>query len=235
MAKTYRKRTYKRRNYSKKKVVKRRTEPIYRIPYPKSRAVMFKYSYFNNISVTTDSVGTQKFRANSLFDPDFTGIGQQPRYYDQLCTENLYTLYRVDSIGYNVKYINKSTSSDALVGVSFRNQASSVPADATALWHEKELAYTTVKTLLPLGQSGSRTTIKGKLQMSSILASSKLSYKTDRSSYESLFSSNPAAVCFMMVMVSDDPNNNAGTDIDIYVTIYFKCIVSELTHTIPIS
>jgi len=35
------------------------------------------------------------FRGNSIFDPDYTGVGIQPYMFDELCFANGYTNYRV--------------------------------------------------------------------------------------------------------------------------------------------
>jgi hypothetical protein len=54
--------------------------------------------YADTVLLTSTSGGTAfyQFRANSCFDPDLTGTGHQPRYYDQLCTSvGPYQTYRV--------------------------------------------------------------------------------------------------------------------------------------------
>lgn len=47
-------------------------------------------------STTTTSMGYYQFRANSLFDPDYTGTGHQPMGFDNLAA--LYSDYRVNAV-----------------------------------------------------------------------------------------------------------------------------------------
>lgn len=41
------------------------------------------YAYFGNFAITSGITSTAVIRLNSLFDPDQTGVGHQPRGYDQ--------------------------------------------------------------------------------------------------------------------------------------------------------
>lgn len=217
---------------NKKRKKRRKSGPIFRLPYPKKRFVMFKFADHFNLNPGTTTYEGVQFQANSIFDPAGTSGVAQPRYFDQLVVSNLYTLYQVHSIGYRVEFINKSTTSDALVSVLFRKDATSLPAGNSAHWEDKELQYSYVKTLLPLGQSNSRCVIKGRMDCAKILATSKFSYLSDRSSYQALFNANPAAIMFMNVGASDDPNGSAGADVDVYVTLYMNAELSELAHTV---
>lgn len=58
------------------------------------------------ITVTAGAVTDQNFRANSLFDPDRTGTGHQPRGFDQLSA--IYNRYRVDSLKWEVRFTASS-------------------------------------------------------------------------------------------------------------------------------
>jgi hypothetical protein len=48
---------------------------------------------YTQLLASTAATGRQEFSMNSLFDPDFTGTGAQPAYFDQLSL--LYNRYRV--------------------------------------------------------------------------------------------------------------------------------------------
>jgi len=61
--------------------------------FPDSLVVRLKYNEVYTLTSTAGSIAKQVFRANSLFDPDFTNVGHQPMYYDQLSA--LYANYTV--------------------------------------------------------------------------------------------------------------------------------------------
>jgi len=217
----------------KKAVVKKkkRFTPVYRQPFPNKRHVTFKFCDHFNLSPATTAVASQSFHANSLFDPSGGAGSDSPRYFDQICAADLYTLYSVDEVGYRVEFVSKSASTDAICSVAFRDN-NTVPADNSAHWEYKEHKNTFVTTLLPLGQSQARQVIKGRIKPWQILGTSKWSYLTDRSSYEAEYNANPAAILYMNICASDDPNGAAGANVDVYVTLYMKATVSELSRTI---
>lgn len=48
------------------------------------------------LTSTTGSLASQQWIVNSLYDPDYTGVGHQPRFFDQLCASaGPYQKYRV--------------------------------------------------------------------------------------------------------------------------------------------
>lgn len=63
-------------------------------PFPdRMRCVLTYSSSYISVIANSAAAGRQQFSMNSLFDPDFTGTGGQPEFYDQLST--LYNRYRV--------------------------------------------------------------------------------------------------------------------------------------------
>jgi hypothetical protein len=64
-------------------------------PFPPSEIKTL--SYTEHVAMPTGAAWSdQTFAINSCFDPNYTGVGHQPRFYDQLCTAGgPYTNYRV--------------------------------------------------------------------------------------------------------------------------------------------
>jgi len=63
-------------------------------PFPdRMRCVLTYSSSYISVIANSAAAGRQQFSMNSLFDPDFTGTGGQPEFFDQLST--LYNRYRV--------------------------------------------------------------------------------------------------------------------------------------------
>lgn len=68
--------------------------------FPKS--IITKIRYCEDLSLATSSTPSyNNFRANGLFDPDQTGIGHQPLYFDNYAA--IYTRYRV--LGSRIKVV----------------------------------------------------------------------------------------------------------------------------------
>lgn len=64
-----------------------------------------KLNYVDNLNLTDNVPRLQyTFRGNSLFDPDYTGTGHQPMYFDQYAA--IYNVYRVTGCSITVDCIN---------------------------------------------------------------------------------------------------------------------------------
>lgn len=69
---------------------------------------------YNSIYISSNATAavvsaTQTFRLNSLFDPDYTAVGHQPMYYDQLAP-GLYQNYRVLWCDVKMEFTNTTTA-----------------------------------------------------------------------------------------------------------------------------
>lgn len=76
--------------------------------FPDRIETRLRYDQVGNMTSTVGSIGKQVFRMNSLFDPDFTGAGHQPLYYDQLSA--IYNQYAVIKSHITVTFTCKETA-----------------------------------------------------------------------------------------------------------------------------
>lgn len=93
-------------------------------PLPTIYKANFMYS--ENISVNPAAGVTpalQVMRTHSLFDPNLTGTGHQPRGYDEMMT--LYAHYTVVGVKCSVTFVNQSngTGQNALCGITLARSA----------------------------------------------------------------------------------------------------------------
>lgn len=75
--------------------------------FPKKLRVRLKYGEnFTYASLLAGTTAYNTFRANSIFDPDQTNVGHQPRYHDQLAA--LYGYYYVEKCTIKATFHNAS-------------------------------------------------------------------------------------------------------------------------------
>lgn len=81
----------------KKKIRRKLVVPTRRfgnpVGFPLKFAIVHRYAQTQTINCTSGVQGGQFYSCNSLYDPDVTGTGHQPMYFDQMCT--LYDHYCV--------------------------------------------------------------------------------------------------------------------------------------------
>ncbi len=63
---------------------KRRTVTAYLDPFPMRLKAKLKYAGICTFNAAAGAVASYSFAANGMYDPDITGTGHQPMYYDQL-------------------------------------------------------------------------------------------------------------------------------------------------------
>lgn len=81
---------------------------------PKVRRARLRYSDTVSITSSAGGLGFYKFRANSVFDPDFDSTGHQPMGFDQWA--QLYNHYIVVGAKITIKSLAGTLSSAAAIG-----------------------------------------------------------------------------------------------------------------------
>lgn len=72
---------------------------------------IFRYSTQLGIASSAGAAGQYQWRLNSLYDPFYTAVGNQPRYYDTLCTSSgPYSKYRVNRAQMRATFYNTNSS-----------------------------------------------------------------------------------------------------------------------------
>ena len=121
----YTKRTYKR------KARKTRSTPRYRnlkAVVPDKHVVKLRYVQQFDLDASSLINNSRVFRANSIFDPDFTGVGHQPLGHDQWAV--FYDHYNVVGSKITAKFISTSAASNigaSVVGILLRDSSTLVP------------------------------------------------------------------------------------------------------------
>jgi len=87
--------------------------------FPDRLVVKLRYDDIKQLTMTSGALGLLQFNMNSIFDPDITGTGHQPKGLDQYF--GLYDKAVVTSAKIVVKCVTITTTSAGLFGISLRN------------------------------------------------------------------------------------------------------------------
>lgn len=183
------------------------TKPI---GFPDSYSTVLRYA--DTIVINPGAtIGQYTFRGNSLFDPDYTGTGHQPMYFDQLAA--IYGKYRVYSCTFHVSVATAATVAAQVVIIP----NSDVLAFATpyaALEHPRA-------SVLPIvGVSGIQTQSRSyKMTTRQILGLTNTQMQD--ADYSALVSANPVQIWYFILHASEPGGGNVHTVNT--VTLDFEC------------
>lgn len=94
-----RKKSFKKRSVTARRKASKRVTRIERPiavlgrGFPKKMLITHKYTQTNVLSNTAGAINYQTFSANGMYDPDYSGVGHQPLYFDEM--SNVYNHYCV--------------------------------------------------------------------------------------------------------------------------------------------
>lgn len=207
----------------------RRRLPLYRNlrlrkgPFPKTMTTTMRYC--SQISINPGLAGVpgyHYFRANSIFDPDFTGVGHQPLGHDVF--EGIYHHYAVKRCTLTAKYLTTAaseTEANMVCGVRIDKDTTTSPAGSglnlieqdncawAVIGPESGKALTVSKTFDSVSFLGLQNA-----QLGSSLVGADFGANPGESAYFQVF-------CFPLRPTSD------GATSDILVTMTYTVILSS--------
>lgn len=142
----YRKRkTYKKRKMvPKPKVTVNRTLAVLGKGFPKKMMMTHKYTENATMVSTTGSLASFIFSCNGLYDPNITGTGHQPHYFDQMTA--LYNHYTVIGSRIKAKFILPNSTAVPLSTTVYIGDDTTVPYNFVIQAAENSLAKHCVAT-----------------------------------------------------------------------------------------
>lgn len=192
----YRKKPYKKRRRRGTQRSIMRQLSFTKSPLPKVFTTKLRYSASTSLNPqTAHLLGTHVYSCNGIYDPDITGIGHQPRGFDQLMP--LFDHYRVIGSKIMVRFFPTDTTHGVVAGVAIRDSTTT----DNILYDYAEQG--TVKTL---GLGTNDTTVK---TIHLGVAPHKwlgLSYKDNE--LKGAVSSNPSEGCYFHLFAGS-PNSTA--------------------------
>jgi len=144
-----------------------------------------KLNYFSqDIGATSTTTPTLRvFKANGLFDPDYTGTGHQPRGFDQMAS--LYNNYKVSAVKVVVTAQCSSQTQYGYVGLGFNNHNI---ATVGSLEEMKEAVKWTTKNL----DHENKVYIKRYMKCAAIEGITDIMYRSNQDIYAAGVGANPS-------------------------------------------
>lgn len=207
----FRKHTKKNKNNRKYNKGQREFVNVVPVPIGVPDKLRTNLRYCDVISLT-GTTAQYTYRANSLFDPDFTTTGHQPLYYDQQIAS--YEKYRVYAVRIILHVVNASQSTPAECVMI---PASQIPT-ITSISLAKEMPRAVASGILPAFQS-LPVRMTQRMSTKTVLGlSARQIYDQD---YGAIFSANPIELWYYSIYGWTATSGALNLQID--VKIEFDC------------
>lgn len=178
-----------------------------------------RLTYHDQIPLTFSSTGYDyhEYRMNSLFDPDKTLTGHQPRYFDQYA--QLYRGYRVHAVKATVIAYTKESSKEAFfVGMMPLAHTSGVPTTYNSICERG--VYRSEVVLSNENPVSRRLTMWFKPHLAEGIT--KREYNVDQE-YEAGIGANPAKAPIILLYGRTMDNSTASFGLDVHIDLTFYC------------
>lgn len=185
---------------------------------PLSQRLRTTLCYVEKIVLSGLSSFDYQFRLNSLFDPNLTGTGHQPKGFDQLAA--LYNRYRVYRAKYRVTFAQTSNTIPLYCGAAPTNTLTGF----TDITDHAETAFCNYivavnSNPLPTGD------FTGSVDLAVLNGKSRVAYAADDTT-QALVSTNPAEQLNLHVMVQT-LDNSTNVSMTFIVQIWYDCEFSD--------
>lgn len=219
-----------------KKTYKKRKQMIVRRPYrlpviggfKNGQTVRLRYVCTKTLGApTSGTISFTQFRANGLYDPDYTGTGHQPHWYDTWAS--VYDHYVVKKSYITCIFTNRNDSATAgnvFCGVQVTDFSNSIAGggsdgDITKLVE----SGTRYKPLGIAGGSDSTKTIKAVFDAKRMFKFTNA--QDERGLIGANFGSDPTETAFFNVWAGTSASGTVANYISVLVIIDYVCTLSE--------
>lgn len=196
-------------------------------PMPSQLNTKFRYVSDQKQFITgVAGVPVEVFRLNSLFDPEFTGVGHQPLNWDQITP--FYQFYRVNGVKVIIRFFG-SPNDGMRVGYKARNSTDSYNTALRTCSQIRETQNTRIK-IVNSDSPARDGVVSHYFPLSRLQGISRLKFNID-DTYTATTVTNPVNSMFLDVFASGPVDNSAGFSINYTVElIYYTTMFGLITQ-----
>lgn len=189
---------------------------------PAKKLVKMRYVTHVSINSASGLVASNCFRANSVYDPDQTGVGHQPAYYDQCAA--IWNHYRVVSSRIKASFVNNGSEATiaATVGIKLDDEGT-ISAVLSDLLEQDSLVESRILRLSATDDFA---------VVSNSYSESKF-FGTRTPDTTALFGANPTEGAFFNVFVCPTDETTEIGPILVQVEIDYDVECAELKDLVP--
>jgi len=194
------------------------------LPYgfPPSYDCKLKYVETFQFSSLLGVISNQVYSLNSLYDPNVTGVGHQPLFYDQITA--VYGRYKVYDVDVRITATNRSdTPFDIVVAYGQGSNTFS------SINNAKEQSYSTFYTLGSNTGNRQVATIKRFIHLPSLQGVSDTAWDAE-ANFGGLDTSAPADRLFLKIV--GQPHDTVTADTHVQVELVFHARFKQLSNAI---
>jgi len=212
------------RNSSMEKLANASWDPVYSARFmcvgpPDKLRMTFKYVQSFNLSGSA-APAAQVFRVNSCYDPDLTGAGGQPLYWDQFAVP-VYEVYVVLGFEAEIEIFNNSTTETAYLAACY----SDVNNSALSVENLTEAKYSR-KVMVPFAPIGGAQ----KNMVMPYLTSSQLQGQKEIESDPNMYANvttNPVDTLFLIIKAGA-LDGSTSINLTVRATLYYDTVLKGL-------
>jgi len=183
--------------------------------FPQRLRRTLRYVDWVNLTSTSGGQAYYQFRANSLFDPDLSGTGHQPRFFDQLCASvGPYQTYRVHGISARLVFL--PTGAPWAVSAGFTDLSTisyGISGDGIGLSYAEFPGW--IGMIIPQSYATPHTmTLKATIAQINNVPEQSVRLEDN---YAAAYNANPVDTCYLNIV-----GNTYGATSTIYVGVFLE-------------
>lgn len=182
--------------------------------YPVAQRSRCRLKYAESIVLATSAIftGDYTWMINSLFDPNFTGGGHQPRGFDQLSA--FYNRYRVYGVHYKVTCL---VAADQIILTVYPSNQTTAPSTFQDAAEQAMSKWTVLQNAAP-------GVITGYVDLCVLNGKTRVAYEADDTT-QALTSASPSEQLCLHTVVTSQSSSNVNTYVA--VELEFDCEFSD--------